>query len=53
MLNLFKFFFLLFNFTYSEDVLWRSGGLFLPVQIFPNSILKKTKMGIPITDQWK
>ena len=42
MLNLFKkIFFLLFNFTYSEDLLWRSDALFPPVQISPNFILKK------------
>ena len=41
MLNLFKIFFLVFNFTYSEDLLWRSDALFPPVQISPNFILKK------------
>lgn len=41
MLNLSKIFFLLFNFTYSEDLLWRSDALFPPVQISPNFILKK------------
>ena len=40
MLNLFTFFFLLFNFTYSEDLLWRNDTFLPPVQISPNFILK-------------